>query len=455
MERQENITRQLANFASGLRYEDIPEEVIQKAKDCILDQLGVELIGSTLDCNKIAYRYVTEMGSKAESTIVNYGTKVHALDAAFVNATFGQGCELDDVGFGSGGHLGAATVPVALALSEKRAVSGREVIASVVAGYDVMYRMLFAVRPSANHRGFHSHGIAGPFAAATTAGRLLRLSGGEMVDAFGIAGSHSAGFTEYDLTGGEVKRIHAGLAARGGIQSAMLAQLGMTGPPTIVEGERGFCRVFADRYNLSSITENLGTDFRIMRTWFKIYSCVSTIQGVIDALALLIDRDHIRPEEIDEIQVGLSETAAMHGSAIYEPFDVTSAQFSLPFSVALRLVKNDNDLSLYMDPRLWRDSTLLALANKVKTYGDPEATGDRNYAVKMEIKLSNGRVSQISQEFPRGCPLNPVGRNELRIKFQKLASAVLPTSRIEEVIEKVDRFEKLNDVSTIVPLLVS
>jgi 2-methylcitrate dehydratase PrpD len=99
-------------------------------------------------------------------------------------------------------------------------------------------------------------------------------------------------------------------------------------------------------------------------------------------------------------------------------------------------VKNANDLSLYMDQQLWRDSTLLALANKVKTYGDPEATGDRNYAVKMEIKLSNGRVSQISQEFPRGCPLNPVGRNELRIKFQKLASAVLPTSRIEEVIEK-------------------
>jgi 2-methylcitrate dehydratase PrpD len=112
----------------------------------------------------------------------------------------------------------------------------------------------------------------------------------------------------------------------------MLAQLGMTGPPTIVEGERGFCRVFADRYNLNSITENLGTDFKIMRTWFKIYPCVSTIQGVIDALALLIDRDHIRPEEIDEIQVGLSETAAMHGGAIYEPFDVTSAQFSLPFS---------------------------------------------------------------------------------------------------------------------------
>lgn len=454
MQRQEGVTRELAHFTASLRYEDIPSEVIEKTKDCILDQIGVELIGSTLECNKIAYRYVAGMGSRAESTIVNYGTKVLALDAAFVNATFGQGCELDDVGFGSGGHLGAATVPVALALCEKVPASGREVIASVVAGYDVMYRMLFAVRPSANRRGFHSHGIAGPFAAAATAGRSLNLGEEEIVNSFGIAGSHAAGSTEYDLTGGEVKRIHAGLAARAGIQSAMLAQLGLTGPPTIIEGERGFCKIFADHSKLNTITENLGMDFKIMRTWFKIYPCVSTVQGVIDVLALLIERDHIRPEEVEEIQVGLSETSAMHGGAIYEPRDVTSAQFSLPFSVALRLLKNDNDLSLYMDQKLWGDANLLAVANKVKIYGDPQATGDKNYAVKMEVRLVDGTVARAYQQFPRGCPFNPITRDELRTKFSKLASVVLSTSRVEEIIEKVDQLEKLDDVSKLVPLFL-
>src|SRR5215467_9979146 len=112
------ITAKLAEHASNLRYANIPSDVIEKAKDCLLDQIGVELIGSTLEWNKIAYRYVTEMAGKPESTIVNYGTKVPSLDAAFVNATFGQGCELDDVGFAAGGHLSAATVPVALALCE-------------------------------------------------------------------------------------------------------------------------------------------------------------------------------------------------------------------------------------------------------------------------------------------------------------------------------------------------
>ena len=103
------ITEKLAIHTAKVRYEDIPPEAIEKAKDCILDQIGVELIGSTLEWNKIAYRYVADMGGRGESTIVNYGTKVPTLDAAFVNATFGQGCELDDVGFAAGGHPGAAT----------------------------------------------------------------------------------------------------------------------------------------------------------------------------------------------------------------------------------------------------------------------------------------------------------------------------------------------------------
>src|SRR3954470_18498271 len=213
------ITAKLSKHTTRLSYEDLPHEAIEKAKDCILDQLGVELIGSTLDWNKIAYRYVLEMAGRAESTIVNYGTKAPALDAVFVNATFGQGCELDDLGFAAGGHLSAATVPVGLALSEKDHVTGRELLSAIVIGCDVMYRLLLSVRPSSGKRGFHSHGIGGPFGAMAVAGRLMRLSDGQMLHAFGIAGSHSAGTMEYDQTGGEVKRVHAGIAARGGLQA--------------------------------------------------------------------------------------------------------------------------------------------------------------------------------------------------------------------------------------------
>ena len=317
-----------------------------------------------------------------------------------------------------------------------------------------MYRLLLAVRPSAGKRGFHSHGIGGPFGAMVTAGRLLRLNDDQMLQAFGIAGSHSAGTMEYDQTGGEVKRVHAGIAARGGIQAAMLARLGLTGPPTIIEGKRGFCRVFADQYDMDVITKDLGTDFKIMRVWFKMYPCVATVQGVIDTLAKIIEEHRIRADDVEEIQVGVSETSLAHGGTIYEPTDVASAQFSLPFSLALRLLKNDNDLSLYIDPKLRKDPEVLALARKVKSYADPQAKGDKNYNTTMEVKLVGGKSIKAFQEYPPGSPLNPVTRDVLRNKFRKLASAVLPESRIERIIDEVEHFEKLEDVSSLVPLLL-
>jgi 2-methylcitrate dehydratase PrpD len=448
------ITGKLAAHVSKLRYEDIPSDVIEKAKDCILDQVGVELIGSTLEWNKIAYRYVMDMGGRPESTIVNYGTKAPTLDAAFVNATFGQGCELDDVGFGAGGHLSAATVPVGLALAEKERVDGKALLSAVVAGCDVMYRLLLAVRPSSGKRGFHSHGIGGPFGAMIVAARLLRLSDEQMLHAFGIAGNHASGTMEYDQTGGEVKRVHAGIAARGGIQAAMLARLGLTGPPTIIEGKRGFLRVFADQYDMDVITKNLGIEFGIMRIWFKMFPCVATVQGVIDTLAKIMEDHKIRADDIEEIQVGLSETSLSHGGAIYAPHDVASAQFSLPFSLALRLLKNDNDLSLYMDSKLWTDPKVLALAKKVKSYADPKAKGDQNYNTTMEVKLASGKSIKAFQQYPPGSPLNPVSRGELRKKFRKLAGAVLPESQIDQIIEKVDRLETSDDASDLTRSLV-
>lgn len=448
------ITEQLAAHAAKVRYQDIPPEAIEKAKDCILDQIGVELIGSTLEWNRIAYRYVADMGGRGESTIVNYGTKVPVLDAALVNATFGQGCELDDVGFAAGGHPGAATVPVALALCEKQPSTGKDFLAAVVVGCDVMYRLLAAIRPSSGKRGFHSHGIGAPFGAMTTAARLLRLNDGQMLHAFGIAGMHSSGTMEYDQTGGEVKRVIAGIAARGGIQSAMLAQRGLTGPPTIIEGKRGFLKVFADEVEPEQITKDLGSDFKIMRLWFKLYPCVATVQGVIYTLTKMIEEHRFGADDIEEIRVGISETSLSHGGAIYEPHDTASAQFSLPFSLAIRLLKNDNDLSFYMDPKLWTDPKVLALAKKVKSYADPNAKKDQNYNTTMEVKLTNGTTFKAFEAYPPGSPLNMVSRDVLRSKFRKMALAVLSEDRIEGLIEAVDRLETYDDAAKLVSHLV-
>jgi 2-methylcitrate dehydratase PrpD len=304
-----------------------------------------------------------------------------------------------------------------------------------------------AVHPHHAVRGFQSQGIGGPFAAAAVTGKILGLTEAEMVNAFGIAGSHSAGSLEYDQSGGEVKRMHAGLAARGGIQSAVLAQYGMTGPATIIEGKRGFCHIFADKSNPDLIVRDLGETFNIRNTWIKMYPAIATIHTAIAAVAELTDQYDVKLNEVREIKVGIAAHSLLHGAAIYQPTDVASAQFSLGFSIALRIAKRSNDLRLYMDPKLWNDDEIIRLSQKVKAYAHPDADGQRRTLACVDIKLTNGKTLHSSQEFPKGSPKNPASEEELDRKFRTLAASVLTEQQIEELIPIVKTVDELDDIS--------
>ena len=452
----ETISLQLARFVAALKYEHLPIDVINHTKSLLLDQLGVQLIGSTLEWTQPALRLVEYAPSSSkESTIVNYGNKTVAWDAAFVNATFGQGCELDDMAFGSAGHIGTATIPVALAIGEREHINGKQFIVSIVAGYEVMYRLMLSVYPYHATRGFQSQGIGGPYAAAAVAGKILSLNEHEMVNAFGIAGSHSAGSLEYDQSGGEVKRLHAGLAARGGIQSAMLAQYGLTGPETIIEGKRGFCHIFAEKSKPELIVKDLGQTFNIRNAWVKMYPAIATIHTAIAAVSELIDKYDFKPKEVVDIRVGIAEHSLLHGGAIDQPTDVTSAQFSLGFSIALRIAKRANDLNLYMDATLWDDEEIIGLSRKVRAYAHPDAHGDRRTLACVDIKLADGRTCHASQEYPRGSPKNPAAKEELEQKFRTLAASVLTQAQIEEVIPVVETIDEMDDISKLPTYLMS
>src|SRR5262245_6193552 len=238
MSSADTVAQRLGTFVSRLTYEDLPPEVVRQAKNFVLDQLGCQLLGSTVEWNQPVYEFVKKYRQGGSATIVNYGDRVPPDDAAFVNGTFGQGCELDDYYDRGGGHPGAASIPVAIALSELKRVNGRSFITAIVAGYELGWRAGSGLYPSIMRRGFHAQSVMGVFIAAATAGKILQLDSSQMTNTFAIAGSHASGTMEFDQSGGEVKRVHNGLACAGGMRSAMLAQLGLTGPPTIFEGER-------------------------------------------------------------------------------------------------------------------------------------------------------------------------------------------------------------------------
>lgn len=446
-------TRELAAFVGRLDYNDLPREVVEKAKECVLDQLGVQLIGSTLPWVKPVFQFASDFVGPAQSTIVNHGLKTGACDCAMVNATFGQSCELDDLVVKGGGHGGAATVPVALALGEGQGSSGKEILTAIVAGYEVLSRISQAT-PARSKRGFHTQSTVGVFAAAATAAKMLKFDPDLIQHTMGVAGSHCSGTSEFDRSGGEVKRFHAGLAARNGLQSALLARYGLTGPLTILEGEKGFCRAFSDlSFDLAPITDGLGKSFEIKETWFKVHPVVYGIQSPIDGMTALIEQHNVEPKDVKEIHVKVNRQAASHGAAIYEPADVVSAQFSLAFSLALRLLKKSNDLSLYMDSSLWRDEEMRRVARMVKV--DPvETSREDRYSSEVSLVLQNAKTLKSYQRFPYGHPKNPASGTFLKDKFKRLAGHVLSEQQIDDLIALVDNLESLPNIKSLIPLLV-
>ena len=379
-------------------------------------------------------------------------------DAALVNGTFAQGCELDDYYDQGGGHPGAATVPVILALAQCQPVSGRELIAAMVAGYEVGWRIGRALLPEFMHRGYHAQSAVGVFIAAAAAGKVLHLTPEQMTHALAIAASHAGGTMEYDQSGGEVKRLHNGMACCGGLRAGLLAKLGLTGPPTIFEGRRGILKVLSGKCDIEPIVKDLDVENKnlaLYRAAMKRFPVNASQHSPIELLDQLIRRHNIRAEQIAKVKVDLNEGVLLHGGSIYQPKEAIEAQFSLRFSLALRLLNGNNDLPHYLDPATWSDPEILDLGRKIELVADPTAVRERRFSCRMRIYLSDGRQVDGLLIGPKGSYRNPLTPAELQEKFYRLGRSVLSDERLASILAAVKSIEKAADVGVISSLMTS
>ena len=448
-------SRTLARFVGKLAYEDLPETVVEKTKELILDQLGCQLAGSTLPWTRPAYEYVADgKGGRQESTVINYGLRTSAQDAAFVNACFGHGTMGDDTDSVCHAHFGSIIIPAALALGEREGISGRELIKAVVVGYEVASR-IGAAAPLAEGRGFHPGPIFGPFGVAACTGVILGFNENQILDAIGIAGSHASGLMEYSRSGGTVNRLHSSIAAYGGMRAAFLAQKGVKGPSTILEGERGFLRAYSGESILNEMTQGLGERYRVLLIELKAYCCCGTSTTTLDAVSKIKTKHEFHPDEVEEIIVHTTPLIFKMTGSVKEPEDVTSAQFSGSFGVALRLVKGENSFREYSEENL-RNPKVLALARKTRFILDEEVgkLPKSDNPAKVLIKLKNGNVYEETVAAGRGSILNPMEKEEVSQKFRGFAQVVLPGRDTEAVIQKVAGLEYLDDVRELSQMVI-
>ncbi|MGH6618561.1 MAG: MmgE/PrpD family protein, partial [Alphaproteobacteria bacterium] len=233
-------TRTLAEWVAGLRYEDIPEDVRAHARRFILDNFGCQIAGATLPWSRTYYDMMRKTRSGTHSTVAYFGDRMSPDDAAFLNSTFNHANETDDTHLKSPTHPGGIAVPAALALSEYAGSTGEQLLVAVVAAYEIQIRISWACSPHLIYKGHHPPVGVGPFGGAAAGAVLFGFDKETTLNAFGIAGSHSAGLIEYTKTGGSVKRIHSAIPAQAGVRAALFAQAGITGPHSILEGEKGF-----------------------------------------------------------------------------------------------------------------------------------------------------------------------------------------------------------------------
>ena len=442
-----DASRTLAEFAVGLTWERIPPEVIERAKDCVIDTVAACVYGSQLPWTRMVIEYAQRNSAPGECSVFGTPVKVRAPFACLCNGAAAHAFELDALVEPSVGiHPSAALAVPGLAPAQGRKMSGKALLSAYVAGFEVLYRIGHAANHSIEKVGFHSPGVVGAFGTAAVVGRLFDLDAARMAHAFGIAGSLGSGLMEFSRTGGMVKRLHLGRAAEGGFMAAILARDGYTGPTGVLDGKYGALNVFCRDAQPERLTKDLGKVWHVMKTKIKRYSCHSTAQVPVTLALELRERHKLGGDDVAGITVaGGEKVVAQH--AINEPRDITMMQYSVPFSVAVALYRDP------LDPRTFSEATLndpkiRALARTAQVELLKSAPGYSSSACRMTLKLKNGRALTAEGHDFKGTPTMPLTRDELLEKYLKL-TAHRDRAKAERLFSRLAEAEKVADLSTL------
>jgi 2-methylcitrate dehydratase PrpD len=448
----EDLSKIYSRFATEIQFEDLPPEVVLQAKKCILDFLGVALVGSTTELASIVFDYFSEIDGKPEAMVLGKKRRVPAIHAALINGAFAHALELDDGHRWGGLHPGSPTIPAALAAAELSGALGKELIVATVAGYEITLRIGKAINPSHLLRGFHSTGTVGPFGAAAAAGRMFGLDSKKMIQALGLAGLQAAGLLQVMHEGGMAKAFHPGKAASAGLFSAQMAMKGATAPEHIFEGEKGFLRAMSDKTESKWLTEGLGTQFEMNKIYFKVHSACRHTHPSIDALLKILRENPLGPNRIERIRVETYPVALEFcGHKLGEGVPTSSdAKLSLRYSLALAALNGSCGIDAFNERELARPE-VQRLAGRIELAASekwgvlyPEKRGA---AVSIWI---DGKVLESEVELARGEPENPISMEELFEKFQTNATRVVSIElarRLQQAIMDLDRLSIPNAIS--------
>ena len=441
-------TAALVQFVGDVRYAGLPDEVRHYARRHVLDTVGVMIAGAAGEVASRAEAVLAAVRPPGHVPVPGRARRADLIDAAFLGGTAAHGIELDD-GFTQGSvHPGCVVIPAALALACARRSNGRALMEAVVAGYETVIAIGRACHPDLRQRGFHPTAAVGVFGAAAAAGKLAALSPERLAHAFGLAASSAGGLFAFVNGGGDIKRLHAGHAAREGLQAVLLAEQGVEGPPGVIEARDGFMQAFGRAEKSRTVTLPPEAPFGITDCYIKPYPCCRHIQPAVEALIAILEEENIAGEEVERVEVATYRIAAEHAVTGWDDF--ASAQLSFPYLIALALKFRGVKFEHFADA-VRRDPALAAMARKLTVTAPPEV--DRLYPQlrPARVTVATARGSYTRQvEEARGSRLLPLDDAALKAKFLDLAGPVLGPARAKDLAERLWSLDAIDDVASLV-----
>lgn len=442
---RERATVSLASWVADVGRSGVSDSVAMHVRRLLADYLAAVVVGSQSAVSKMLGPYLAEVHPGHDATVV--GGRLNAPGAAFANGTAAHAFDVDD-GYTPGSvHPSAVAISAALAAAERYKAPTETALAAAAVGVEVTCRVARAGHPATWRRGFHNTAIAGVIGAAAGSCVVLGASEEQVVNALGLAGSHAGGLFEFLGTGAEVKRIHAGKAARDGLLCAEFARRGVTGPVSVLEGQRGYFHAFAGGdWSPDALLDGLSDTWELRRTYVKPYPCCRHLHGPIDAVLAMTGRDPIDLGQIRQVVVRTYATAAEHRLTDFDA--LLDAQMSMPFVLAVAL--RDHEVGLQQFGRDHREDPVIrdvASRVRVELDGELDAAYPRERAAVVEVQLTDGsrRVETVRQ--PYGEPDNPMSDEALREKFARLCAPVLGDQRAADLWRACMRARKISDVT--------
>jgi 2-methylcitrate dehydratase PrpD len=436
-------TSELAAFVARTSYDGLPHDVRETLHGLLIDYFRVASVGRHARwADKYRAGLSTTMG-KPQASLLYARERADVVRAAGVNGVIAGSLEWDDTHVGAMLHPGVAVWPAALAIGETTGATGAEILAAVAAGYETIIRVGLSVQPAHFQRGFQSTSTCGVFGAAAAAAKLLGLDETGIRNALGIATSYAGGVTQFFLSGSEVKRIHAGKAAAAGVEAALFAAAGLSGPPDAIEGRQGFANALAGAFDASAISYGLGDDWRLLRLQMKPHAVSARVLAAAEAAEILV-RQGLRAEDVERAVIGVP-SVIVGRLTNNDPRDIQQAQMSSPFAVAMALMctpSSGEPLVIGFDTceaALARED-VRALSRKIVCEIDPEieTLSTKEYvAARLRVVTRDGRTHEALVPVPIGSPERPMRADDLLARFKTMSRGVIALAALDNWMSRI------------------